>query len=376
MRRKILGSLRPCLWLLLPLIGLILYKIAFGHPAQVEQIYSRGIYPLMSKILGGMTGWIPFSLGEVLLYAALLWLIGWLVYSFLAFRKPGKEKILSFLRRIVWVLVVPGLVLSVFLYGWAFNYARMPLASRMDVQVQDSTKEELYTACHTLMEEANALRDQVEEDENGVFRLRQGKEAHLSCPADLYASYAPPGVHTGVRANVKAPFTKNFLSVLQTSGIYSFYTFEANVNMEMPDLYFPVTVCHEYAHLEGYAREDEANFLGWYTARESQDVDVRYSAAAFALVYATNSLYGTDRDLHRQLMEEIHPGILRDWQDHSRYWDAFESELADKANQNYDNYLKANGVEDGSKSYGRFVDLILALQRAGRLTVGEELSTK
>ena len=69
------------------------------------------------------------------------------------------------------------------------------------------------------------------------------------------------------RSVVKGVATPNLLSYTETSGIYSPFTFEANINMQMPDLYFAATAAHEYAHLQGFAREDEANFISWYLSK-------------------------------------------------------------------------------------------------------------
>ena len=54
---------------------------------------------------------------------------------------------------------------------------------------------------------------------------------------------------------------------------------------------------------------------------------------------------------------------VRDLKDHNAYWDQYRgtvSEVSDKLN---DTYLKANAQEDGVKSYGRMVDLLLAWNR-------------
>ena len=42
---------------------------------------------------------------------------------------------------------------------------------------------------------------------------------------------------------------KNLLSVIDTSGIFCPFTYEPNINVQMPDLYIPATIAHEYAHL-------------------------------------------------------------------------------------------------------------------------------
>ena len=61
------------------------------------------------------------------------------------------------------------------------------------------------------------------------------------------------------------------LSVQQLTGIYSPFTIEANYNSEIPGYNIPHTICHELSHLQGYMREDEANFIGYLACTSSED---------------------------------------------------------------------------------------------------------
>ena len=114
-------------------------------------------------------------------------------------------------------------------------------------------------------------------------------------------------------------------------------------------------------------REDEANYLAYLACMVSEDPLVRYSGTMLALIYAGNALAGQDMELYGELWSMYHPGMVRDFADNSAYWDQYEdtviSETADKVN---DVYLKANEQEDGVKSYGRVVDLLLAEYRKRR----------
>ena len=60
-KRSILVKL-PFL-LLIPL-GLWLPSLASMHPLTVERLYSRGIYPYISRALGGFTSLLGFSVAE------------------------------------------------------------------------------------------------------------------------------------------------------------------------------------------------------------------------------------------------------------------------------------------------------------------------
>ena len=47
----------------------------------------------------------------------------------------------------------------------------------------------------------------------------------------------------------------------------------------------------------------------------------------------------------------------------SAFWNQFDGPVAEVSNQVNDAYLKANSQEDGVRSYGRMVDLLLAMYR-------------
>ena len=87
------------------------------------------------------------------------------------------------------------------------------------------------------------------------------------------------------------------MSWCNITGIFVPFTFEANVNVDVPDYSQPATMCHELSHLRGYMREDEANFIAYLACRNSENVEFQYSGAMLAFVYANNALYSADSEV-------------------------------------------------------------------------------
>jgi hypothetical protein len=59
--------------------------------------------------------------------------------------------------------------------------------------------------------------------------------------------------------------------------------------------------------------------------------------------------------------------MVADMMAQSEYWKQFEDTVASEIGESMNNaYLKANNQTDGTKSYGRMVDLLLAEWRANR----------
>ena len=153
------------------------------------------------------------------------------------------------------------------------------------------------------------------------------------------------------------------LAVQQLCGIYSPFTVEANYNWQMTGYNIPHTLCHELSHLRGFMREDEANFIGYLACIRSQETFFQYSGYLMGWVHAGNALAAQDWDSYMELHSKLSPQAVEDLQANNRYWDRYDSKVAEVANQINDTYLKLNDQEDGVKSYGRVVDLMLAYYR-------------
>lgn len=361
------SCIKQALWMLTALGAYIVYQVAFLVPEFVENVYSRVIYPVLTYPIGFISSLFPFSLGEFLLYAFFLYLAFWVMFTIAGlFRKKGR-RLYTFFRRLISLGITVCMIYFTFVMGWALNYARQPLSETMNLPVQDATTEELADVCQKLLRRANSLRTKCQEDENGVFTLAHSRESILSSVDGLYQANGPEFFQKGVKSRVKGVTMPNLLSHFETAGIFSPFTYEPNVNMQMPDLFLPSTAAHEYAHLKGIAREDEANFMSWYVCCQSENVDFAYSGTMLALIHAMNALYDADKDLHRKFSLQMDQGVVRDFQHNNAYWKEFHTEMSQNASKIYDSYLESNQIPDGAKSYGRMIDLIIAMNRKGLL---------
>ena len=87
-----------------------------------------------------------------------------------------------------------------------------------------------------------------------------------------------------------------------------------------------------------------------------------------ALSYASNQLYQQDEALYQKVVDTYDTGMLADLREEYYYWKQFEDTvISTVSNAVNNNYLKANNQNDGVKSYGRMVDLLLAEYRKSHL---------
>jgi hypothetical protein len=131
-KRSILVKL-PFL-LLIPL-GLWLPSLASMHPLTVERLYSRGIYPYISRALGGFTSLLGFSIAEFFVYFVILGVLIAVIANVVGLirRKKSPAAFLSFLLSLA---IFAGVMLNLFYILWGFNYSRPTLYQLAGLEVK------------------------------------------------------------------------------------------------------------------------------------------------------------------------------------------------------------------------------------------------
>src|SRR3954465_13186366 len=99
-------------WLVLAILTIPIKLFSFC-PFAVEKYYSTGLYPIISRLLRFLFGWIPFSLGDVLYLLAGIWLVIQTIRFFAAIFKRRANKIF-------WWHVLRGIVFYSLLVYTAF----------------------------------------------------------------------------------------------------------------------------------------------------------------------------------------------------------------------------------------------------------------
>ena len=363
---KVLKKKRLWLLLLFPLTYLI-SALAKRSVFFAEEVFAKRIYKVHSIAVSALTGWIPFSLVELIVVVGPIVCVILLVRFIIHMAKERENRFARVLLGIINVACVASVILFVYVIGCGVNYHRVSVAEYRGITVRDSSKEELYGLCVELAEQAAELRAELTEyeDADGVLRLPVSNRELGKFTQEAYENLSQDlTVLKGYYPAPKCITSSKVFSSMEITGVFTCWTMEANVNVDIPDYSRASTMAHELAHLHGFMREDEANFLAYLACMFSDDPVVRYSGTMLALIYSGNALAGQDMELYGELWSMYHPGMIRDFADNSAYWDQYEdtviSETADKVN---DVYLKANEQEDGVKSYGRVVDLLLAEYR-------------
>lgn len=365
------STLKKLIWLIPGPLFYGFFRLSFVWPHFTESVYSRAIFPAVNQGLSTFTGLFPFSLAEILLYLLLLALAVFAVLTVVQAVRAKKKWWKPVCSRLLVLLSAVSVVYALFVGLWGFNYARIPLSDTLALDASPATVDELSATCKALIGQANALRELVPEDEDGVFTSALSRQQILERVPSYYTHAAQEsgvGVLGGSYGRVKPVLYSEALSWSHLAGIYVPFTGEANVNAQAPMLLFASSAVHEAAHQRGFAREDEANFLAYFVCSYADDISVRYSGTMLALIHATNALYSADGDRYFTLRRTYSEGLNRDLKANSAFWQQYESPVSETVMQVNNTYLMANMQQDGVKSYGRMTDLLIALWRSGRLS--------
>ena len=322
--------------------------------ADFFNLYVSGIFRFLSAKI---TGIFPFSVSEalIILTPIILFLIIRYVWKY----RCNTTK--STLVTIVCILAIVSLFLSNFVLCFSAGYRTTRLDKKLGLESAPISKEELYDTAIFLADEINALVPEIE----------YGKD-HLSVMPYSFSKMNDKLIDAYQRFSEKHDFIKSFdsklkpvllseaMSYAHITGVYTFFTGEANLNIAFPDYTIPNTAAHELSHQRGIAREDEANMMAFLVCMESDDVYIRYSALVSIYEDVSNALYSADRELlkkaHSRLDTRAYNELVAKNEFFKKYQHSVSSQVSGTVN---DIYLQSQGTV-GQKSYGMVVDLLVA----------------
>ena len=333
---------------------------------QAADWYIYNVFPALSDLWSFVTGLFPFSLGEWLIVAGIVLSVLVLV-SFplcMLFGKKRRRSIAAFYGEVCgWTLTWLFGVLTLHFFTL---YQGTPLSETLgEVQYTNSEVLDVYAA---LVEEANALSEEVERDDTGHMRLRDDPmEEAKACMQRLGDTNAQ---YVGYYPDAKPIYHAYFFTQQGLMGIYYPFTMEANYNPVMYDVNLPVTLCHEYTHLRGNIFEDEAGYYAYRACMTSEDPQFRYSALVSVIGWLELDL-GEDeaaRSRFRDIEATMTPGLRTNLYSFvpEDYLETHADEeilptslVSDVADTMMDTSLKVNGVSDGIHSYRGLTALVL-----------------
>jgi hypothetical protein len=315
----------------------------------VDKYFSAGLYPSIQHILTPLTNSFSWAVLDLLVAAALIAIA---VTTGRAVRAAWGTRRLTPLLGAGWRFIVAGAVAYLaFLLVWGLNYRRLPIADHLEVGPDLPQDAAVMSLGRQAVAQVNGLY--------GRTQTRRWTEPELD--ADLRRAFeevqsslsdAPLAVPGRLKRTALGPYFR----WATVDGMINPFGLEVLANPDLLPFERPFVAAHEWSHLAGYADEAEASFVGWLTCVRA-DVASQYSGWLYLYWQVSGEVGSAARAELAGLLGE---GPRRDidlmvarLQRGQLPW------LRSASWRVYDQYLKANRVDEGIRSYGVVVTLIL-----------------
>lgn len=344
------------LTLLLP-IQLIFVNWMANYPNFIETYYSNGIYTYIASFLRIILGWIPFSVGDVLLLIAIIYLI----INFFRFLKQRPKNLRNTFFNVFSKL---SILYFIFYLFWGMNYYRTPLHKSMDLEIPKYNIDELSVLTEKLLIKTQEIHFKLTKNDTIPVQTVLTQTELLAKTVQGYNVLAENHPQfTYSHPKVKKSLFSTPMSFMGFSGYLNPLTGEAHINYNSLDFKIPAIACHEIAHQIGYASESEANFIGYLAAINNNDLLFQYSGNLMALQYALSNIYRNDKDLYNEIIARLPIGVKKNLAENREKWEKYKTPLRPYFHTVYSWYLKLNHQKYGMNSYGKMLGLLMAYEK-------------
>ena len=323
----------------------------------IADFFTEKIASAVRTVTATLTGWFPFSFAETILLMLPVVLVVYFSLTFTHYIKKG-NKISSLIFGVLsFLLFIYTFAVFTFLTG----YSNSTLDKKLNIERAPVSAQNLYDTANRVYAELDVLLDGTEFDNNNFsvmpYNIKQMSDNLLVSYKECTKKY--DFLHN-INAQIKSVCLSEAMSYTHITGVYTFFTCEANIDVVFPDFTLPFTAAHEFAHQRGVARENEANFVAFLVCINSEDEYIRYSGYMNMLQYLLNALYQADRDMYSEFYSSMSTETKNELRAYSKFFDKYRDSTASKVSGAVnDTYLKLQGTE-GTKSYGMVVDLAVA----------------
>jgi hypothetical protein len=334
-------------WIVAPFLAASLLLLPLPSTA-VDAVYSRGFYWWLQRIVTNFSNAAPFAWIDIILFALVI-LVIWRTVRLVGVMKEAGlgAAIWEGARRII---RAAGVMTLLFLLMWGLNYRRLSLDDSIKTSPALSVNE-----LRAAIADADALGarlrpvprdiptfdtviDQLRQPLNTAL-TRLGREPLLTAGVPKYSLILTP-----------------FFTWAGVDGMVNPYALESIVHPDLLPFERPIAIGHEWAHLAGAADEADASAIGWLACMNGGP-ELAYSATVYLIVEAGGAL---PHDVWMETSRHLDPGIRADLASMAERQLQQRPSVQRAAFSVYDQYLRANHVDDGVANYSHALALILS----------------
>ncbi len=255
------------------------------------------------------------------------------------------------------ILIALNIFYLVYQCSWGMLYFQPPIINHLKKRNIQNSEIEALTLQY--LDTCRSQRALLREDSNGVFKVINYKaiqqeilNQQIRLPKTI-SNKKPVSI-----LDVKSSLFGSLMSETGILGYYNPFTAEAQYNPDVPSTQLPFTIAHEMAHQLGFAREQEASFIGFLCAKQSASLELQYSANLYALKSLIRAIAMTDEAFAKHIIQSYSEPMKRDRAYEVRFGKKHSGMISDFFGVTNDLFLKSN-QQDGSITYSYFVNLLI-----------------
>lgn len=346
------------IYILVVLFLLVFFMLAKNSKSLANCITKSISYPIRTT-LAVICSIFKYSVAEWMIILLAIYLIVFIILFILALFK-NKDNLLNtifcYLKNIISVSLTitmfVELLLNVPYYSDSFQF-------KSGLLTEESNLEQLYNVTVVFADKLSAVSPLVKRDTNGIY-CEDIDDVFSDSPSafrnieELY-----PFLKGKELLSKKVRFSKA-LSIIETTGVAFPLTGEANINIDQPASSIPSTIAHEIAHQRGVTSEKEANFVAILACDVSGKTAYMYSGYMMAYSYLVDALAKENYELFLSIHASLPEDVKRDFHNEYIYWEKYDTKVSEYSDNLYDSFLKSQGQDLGTKSYGAVIDLLIA----------------
>lgn len=305
------------------------------------------------KIHQLLFSWIPFSFGDLMYIVLGVFLLYCII---LCFRKKSRN------NGLLKLLMTINIFYFIYQIFWGMLYFQTPVIKKLSSQKEPEIGRAKELALRYL-ERCKTTRASVHEDKNGIFIITDLTSIQKEI---LQQQALLPKYISGKKApqinSFKPSLFKNVMNFTGILGYYNPFTAEAQYNSRLPHTLIPFTSAHESSHQFGFAREQEANFVGYLIGVHAKNPELKYSTEYFTLKSLLRFIVEEDPEFVKSVLNGYSPAMKRDRLYERSFILRHQGWLDDFFGFTNNLFLKSN-QQEGAVTYSYFIDLLLNYEK-------------
>ncbi len=345
------------LWAVL-LFSIVVYIISLNS-VTFSDFYNRYPGAAVRAALSYLTSWLPLSLTELVLILAPASVVFFTAFA-IRHRKGGLREALKFF---ICLLTCASMFFSVFVLGFGCGYHGSTLDVKLGLEKKDVAPDELRDTAIWVVNEVNESIKDVSfpaDSSKMPYSLTEMNKKLLEAYDAVCDEY---DFVQRLSSRVKPVMMSEAMSYTHITGVYTYFSGEANININFPDYTIPFTAAHELAHQRGIAREDEANLIAFLVCIRSDDAYIKYSGYLNMFEYIAPKL-SAQKEVYAKVYYMLDENARREMSAYAQFFKKYQHSVVGEVSNKVNNtYLQIQGTV-GTKSYGMVVDLTVAYYKA------------